>query len=154
VYLFLSARETPQQEGKMLTHSGWESWGVGGKGEHIKINKVCKLVSKRVFRQLQRHHGDEAAQCLYIYIYGQVDLNVTERNGYGNWSYRVATLYKSRAHKNNFITHRVFVLSFIRVRKLGGRLYPPAESLTAFPDGEKGLKLTFFADKSASPRGL
>jgi len=40
----------------MLTHGGSESRvdskGAEGAGEgNIKINKVCKLVSKRVFRQ-------------------------------------------------------------------------------------------------------
>jgi len=58
VLLFPSARATSPQEGKMLTHAGSGSRvdstraESGGWGD-IKINKVCKLVSKRVFRQAE-----------------------------------------------------------------------------------------------------
>jgi hypothetical protein len=62
VLLFPSATAASPQEGKMLTHGASESRvdskrAEGGRRGDIKINKVCKLVSKRVFRQAQRHRG-------------------------------------------------------------------------------------------------
>jgi len=68
----------------MLTHAGLESRAdskraeVGGWGD-IKINKVCKLVSKRVFRQAETR----GMKRWNAYICGQVTPDIIKRYVYG-----------------------------------------------------------------------
>ena len=70
-----------------------------------------------------------------VYICEQGALNITER-------YESTVRDKSLGAQNNFITHRVVVLSFVRVRQLG-EIVSICTFRDSCPGQGKRLKATF-----------